>query len=117
LVFYNLRVRIFDFDSGGQPFFQRDSPSPPPWRLSPESVFTVTPWMQSGCGFNSGGGRFFNGHPLPCLLGDRRPVFFQQAVKLAGLLVTLDVINDLSTLQKLHIKRWLFRNAEKQNPN
>ena len=29
---------ILDFDSGGQSFFQRDSSSPPPWRLSPESV-------------------------------------------------------------------------------
>jgi hypothetical protein len=27
------------FDSGGQPFFQRDSSSLPPWRLSPESFF------------------------------------------------------------------------------
>jgi hypothetical protein len=30
---------ILDFDSGGQSFFQRDSSSPPPWRLSPGSVF------------------------------------------------------------------------------
>ena len=29
---------ILDFDSGGQSFFQRDSSSPPPLRLSPESV-------------------------------------------------------------------------------
>jgi hypothetical protein len=27
------------FDSGGSTFLQRDSPSPPPWRLLPESFF------------------------------------------------------------------------------
>ncbi|MFZ1073020.1 MAG: hypothetical protein WAO21_06235 [Verrucomicrobiia bacterium] len=31
----------FDFDSGGQSFFQRGSSPPPPWRLPPESILRL----------------------------------------------------------------------------
>src|ERR1700733_9843618 len=33
------QLRHISSDSGSSTFFQRDSPSPPPWRLLPESLF------------------------------------------------------------------------------
>jgi len=40
-----IQLPWFGFDSGGQSFLQRDSSSPPPWRLSPESFF-CGPWSK-----------------------------------------------------------------------
>src|SRR5207302_11079565 len=41
---------VINFDSGGSTFLQRDSPSPPPWRLRPNLFFI-------GSGFQGGRSR------------------------------------------------------------